>query len=252
MKINKYAIFIAILAITIFVSYVIRDYITLYYTRLFMETRWPLYRYLIPVVTALIIGFLIDIVFDIYMVLINKRILGNIVRWARSLIPNYLLLVSAYYLVYITYYNVVDTLLREYKTMYISSFRFPTLFATLALFISLTYIGVASIKYLMMNRSEYERLNILMKFLKTMKLFWDNKGTFIIWIFIGFIITGLIGIVSETLLTSLAFIQRSWVQIAFIIGVVINTAVLYPYYTYFVKNYILDLIMSIRLSLIHI
>ena len=245
-RLGRYTLFIVIIAVTLLLSYIIRGFIEAYYTYLYTKTMWPLYRYLIPVVTALVIGLFIDILFDIYMVLFNRRLLGDLKAWLKSLIPNYALLLSTYYGVYTAYYLLVDNLLRNYRVATISGFQFPSLFATIVLLVSLTYIGTASIKYLMLRRQEYRRLNILKKFYKTMELFWSNKGTFIIWVFIGFLVTGLIGVVSETLLCSVSMGHSGLFQIVIVISIVINTVVLYPYYTYFINNYIIDLIISLR------
>ena len=249
MWLNKKWIFIVMIFIAVFMVYMLRGIISRVMYSEYLYSRDLTLIYLPPVVSAIFIAFALCILFDLYFLLFTKRLIKHFTVWVKNVILNYAVLIALYTGILVSYFYVVYTIIKYYKHIMVSPTRFPMFFSSLIILLALVYIGVASIKYILMYRSELSNYSVWRRFVKILGIFWSNKGTFFVWLLIGFLIVGLIGFIADTLTTALPAILFSLRGLAVLLATsFIDSIILYFYYTYFVKNYIQDIIMGLGIK----
>ena len=190
-------------------------------------------------ITSIYVVFMNCILYDLYYTTHVKRLMPRGKSFARIVLGNYVLLALVLALIYYTYYALASTIIGTSRFLFLNMERVAMLFGVLALFTSLLYIGIASVKYVLFHRGLGGEDNVLKRFRKILGVFWSVKGSFIVWVLFGYIIAGLIGLLTEFLATSLPSILFSiGGLLSLTIISLINTLIMYFYYHYFIGNYI--------------
>jgi hypothetical protein len=242
---TRKSILFAGLAITlVFIAHLVSWSITPIFYNTYTYTRDPVYLYLPDMFYFLLLALSVSVLFDVYYFLYHKRLIAEKARWIQGVIVNYAVYIPLYAGLLLSYISIVEYIIRYHKEISMSLSRFTGYYALLLVFIATTYIGVAGVKYIVSHRSILTGRNPLEKLVLVLKMFWRSKGSFLIWIIFGFLVTGLLGLLVE-LLVVLPFTTMSYTRfVAVIATIVLDGVILYFYYTYFVKNYIEDLIMD--------
>lgn len=243
---NKRLVFLSILFVSVLLVYVLRGIITSFIYSEYHYSRETILMYLPPVLSAILIALTLCISFDLYFAFFIKRLIKNHVLWIKSVLINYTVFTTIMIGLYTIYSYTVYVVTKYYKHIMLDPSRFPAIFSSLIILLALTYIGIASVKYILLYRNELGRYSMWKRLVKILSIFWDHKGTFLIWLLTGFLIVGLIGFIAEFLATALPSTFWSFHGIITILIIsFINSTMLYFYYTYFVENYIQDVIMDL-------
>uniref|UniRef100_A0A7C4HE23 Uncharacterized protein n=1 Tax=Staphylothermus marinus TaxID=2280 RepID=A0A7C4HE23_STAMA len=239
-------VFLIIVFIVVSLNYFGRSMIYFYFMDLHEKTGDYLFIYLLPIVTIMISIIVFIILFDTYYVLFKTHLLKPLKKWITSLVSNYLFLALVFLLVIYSYILLLEHLYILPGSLETKINSVNLIYTALIFFIGLIYIGLASIRYIIAYAERRSFLKTIFDINRLINILWSNKGSFILWIFMGYTIMGAIGMTGEFISFILSQIPGLTSSLLIPLIISINTVALFIFYRFFVENYLLEILFYVR------
>lgn len=245
MKFRSIAFLLTIFAL-IFALLVARNYISAHYSYLFLSTSDYQYYYLVQVAAWIATNSVFVVLLDVYFALFRSKLIAPAKKWAIGLLLNYSMLIAAILFIYYSYRHLLVSYLFKLAGSFEAAISATNVaYAVLIVTVTLLYIALAPIKYLLIY-VEGGSLSAALALARPIKVLWRNKGAFVVWIFMGYFIAGGVGYIGEMMGSIMAMISEDLAGLALLLTIALNTAAIYAYYRYFVDNYVLDILVDLR------
>lgn len=240
-------VFLFILIIAVYLLYTGRGFIYMYFDYLHTVSGEYYFIYFPQIVSWIFNVFVFIVLFDIYYVLFKSNLISSLKKWIIGLITNYLLLIIVFLVIIYSYYLILVNYVM--KSIYGFETKLNSLnliYMLIVFFTGLIHICLSSIRYLVIFIEKTCYKKAIFSLNKLINILWENKGSFILWIFMGYFIVGAVGMTGELIGIMLSQIGSLASTVSFPLMISINTAVMYIFYRYFIENYILDILLFIR------
>lgn len=242
MVVKTIVFIIAIIGLLVLNSYS-RGFTYGYLQYLYSTTKNYEYLYLPQIVAGIINVAVFIILFDIYYGLFKTNLISSHKKWAFYIFINYGFLLLFILLIIFSYrYFLVKHVLVSTSSPETRLNSLNVIYSLIIFFSGLVYIAVASTEYLLLNLEK----RLVIGFNKLINILWANKGSFILWIFMGYFIAGAIGFTGEAISSLLMLTRGFSIFASQSLVIAINAAVIFIFYKYFVENYIMDILFFIK------
>lgn len=215
----------------------------------FLQKTSGIYHYIyLSQILSWIFNILVFILlFDIYYVLFKSKLVSSKKKWIVCLLTNYLILAIVFLTIVLSYVFILENYVMKSTNGFEAKLNgLNLIYMLIVFFTGLIHISLASIRYLIIYTEETRCWRSVFNIGELINILWENKGSFILWIFMGYFITGAVGVTSELIGSMLRQLSSLSEAVSFPLIIAVNTVLMYIFYRYFVENYVLDILLFIK------
>jgi len=233
--------FIAVIAGLLAAYYVSFFWIEGVLMALYTATDDPYYEYLPSLIQYLLLSYVLSIMIHLYLPLFYGRFIVKKSLWIASNAISLVLITLVMYGIFYYYSSLVKNVILSKGRLEVID-RVRSYLSLAVIFIALIYHSLYSVLHVLNGRQYFIERRLFGKLKILFETILSVKGSIVIYVFMGFLLIGLIGLLTTLLAGAFCSMTGGCGYYSIIAEGVVNTILFYTYFQVFINNYVLDII----------